>query len=437
MADRFWKSMPSAFKNPTLDELYRRLRDLDYTQVDERMAVMLNAMLQLEEQGECRESAKEAVLMVGYTTDGISNQEQTRWLSWNVDGAIRGFDLARKPGLSNNTEYGAGEFPLSIRPSVRSTGQSTSKIPSMSRAQQTGEAYPDLSIIKIELERTQRERNKANLDRDQAKLERDQAVVEKDQARRELNMLRAEHLQEQRIRENAANCEQLKSEHERIQQRQRELDMQKGARPKERIVTGSRPESGMEVEEAPRSKGRFNLDRAAQEHMNEGLEVWIPTESASSLRGLETQVIRPLMDVALPGYTPSSTPSSSQVSGSSSQLKELHERLQLRSRESPARVELPSTWREQPVRSVVISSYKKNTEGRYHRHNRMDWSTAQRDRRDCFHDAAWVEYLTQPRVPEGAVHLIIGDSLLRVLTRIQSHWLEFRWSCDTADVSNT
>ena len=78
IADRFWKSMPAALKRPTLDELYRRLRDLDYTQVDERMAVMLNAILQLEEQGECRESATEAVLMVGYTTEGISNQEQTR-----------------------------------------------------------------------------------------------------------------------------------------------------------------------------------------------------------------------------------------------------------------------------------------------------------------------------------------------------------------------
>ena len=299
----------------------------------------------------------------------------------------------------------------------------------MTRAQQTGEAYPDLSTLKIELERTQRERNKANLDRDQAKLERDQAnlkgnqaVVEKDQARRELDMLKAEHLQEQRVRENAANCEQLKSELERIQQRQRELDMQKGARPKERMATGSRPESRMEVDETPRSKGRFNLDIAAQEHMNEGLEVWIPTESTSSLHDLETQPIRPLMDIALPGYTPSSTPSSSQVSGSSSRLKELHERLQLRNREGPARVELPLTWREQPIRSVVISSYKKNTEGRYHRHNRMDWSTAQRVRMDCFHDAAWVEYLTQPRVPEGTVHLIVGDSLLRVLTRIQSHW---------------
>ena len=147
--------------------------------------------------------------------------------------------------------------------------------------------------------------------------------------------------------------------------------MQKGARAKERTAADSRPETRMEVDEAPRSKGRFNLDRAAQEHMNEGLEVWIPIESTSSLRGLETQLIRPLMDVALPGYTPSSTPSGSQVNGSSSRLKELNERLQLRNRESPARVELPPTWREQPVRSVVIASYKKNTEGRYHRHNRI------------------------------------------------------------------
>ena len=128
------------------------------------------------------------------------------------------------------------------------------------------------------------------------------------------------------------------------------------------------------------------------------------------------------MDVVLPGYTPTSTSSGSQVSGSSSRLKELNERLLQRSRESSARAELSPTWREQPVRSVMISSYKKNTEKRYHRHNRLDWNSEQRARRDCFHDAAWVEYLSPPRVPEGAVHLIIGDSLLRVLTQIQSHW---------------
>ena len=45
MADRFW--MPAALKRPNLDELYQRLRDFDYTRVDESLAVLLNSMLQL------------------------------------------------------------------------------------------------------------------------------------------------------------------------------------------------------------------------------------------------------------------------------------------------------------------------------------------------------------------------------------------------------
>ena len=52
----------------------------------------------------------------------------------------------------------------------------------------------------------------------------------------------------------------------------------------------------------------------------------------------------------------------------------------------------------------------------------MDWNAAQRARRDCFHDASCAEYYTQPRIAEGAVHLIVGDSLVRVLTQMQSHW---------------
>ena len=108
----------------------------------------------------------------------------------------------------------------------------------MTRAQQTEETYPDLINMKRELERAQREKNNANLDRDSAKLERtqanlerDQAILERDQARRDLEMLRAEHQQEQRVRENAANCEQLKSEFERIQRRQQELDQQSKRKP--------------------------------------------------------------------------------------------------------------------------------------------------------------------------------------------------------------
>ena len=75
--------------------------------------------------------------MVFYTLDGISNQEQTSWLSWKVDGGVRGFDLARNSGLSNTTKYGAGEFPLATRPLAGTWTQSTGKTSSTIRSQQT------------------------------------------------------------------------------------------------------------------------------------------------------------------------------------------------------------------------------------------------------------------------------------------------------------
>ena len=72
------------------------------------------------------------------------------------------------------------------------------------------------------------------------------------------------------------------------------------------------------------------------------------------------------------------------------------------------------------MRNAVISSNKKNTEGRYHRYRKKKWTNAQCERMAAFNDALWSEYLTRPRLPEGAVNLIIGDSLVSVLTRIQS-----------------
>ena len=46
----------------------------------------------------------------------------------------------------------------------------------------------------------------------------------------------------------------------------------------EPLTARSRDESRMEVDEAPRSSSHFILDRVAQEHMNEGLDTWMPSE---------------------------------------------------------------------------------------------------------------------------------------------------------------
>ena len=74
----------------------------------------------------------------------------------------------------------------------------------------------------------------------------------------------------------------------------------------------------------------------------------MPSEPVPSLRNLELERIRP-------GLTTSST-SGSQAGAGTSRLKEMQEMLHARIPESPAREAAPITWREYPVRSVVINA---------------------------------------------------------------------------------
>ena len=173
----------------------------------------------------------------------------------------------------------------------------------------------------------------------------------------------------------------------------------------------------MEVDEVPRSSGRFNLDRAAQEHMNEGLEVWIPPEPFPSVHSLDTQSIRPLMEVKLPGYTPSSTTSSSQAGSSSSRLKELQDRLQSKARDDSLGEGRPPTWRDHPVRSVKIASYKKNKDGAYHR---MDW---------ILHSVQDTEGCGSPHYRGQLDTGAVADPVT-----LAGWILDFFWSCEAADV---
>ena len=71
--------------------------------------VMLNGESQVKD----RESAMLNFIMAGYSSEGLSNHEQTRLMSWSTDGGLRGYHLARNPGLSFTTQHGAGAFPLS------------------------------------------------------------------------------------------------------------------------------------------------------------------------------------------------------------------------------------------------------------------------------------------------------------------------------------
>ena len=250
MANLFWNLIPVALENPTLDELYSRLRDLECFQVKEWMMVILYAIMQLESQGEGRESAMETVLMVGYTSDEISNQKQTRWLSWSTDGGLRGFDLAINNCLSNTTEYGAGELPLPTRPTTRKGGPICVE-----------DSIPTKRRIISRHHQTMKGNRKGPKGRDQAILERDQMIAELDQVRK--------------LQEETETRNQLKSELGQVQKLQQETTKGReweAKTPSEPLVTQSRSESKMEVDETPRATSCFNFDRVAQDQMREALE---------------------------------------------------------------------------------------------------------------------------------------------------------------------
>ena len=148
----------------------------------------------------------------------------------------------------------------------------------------------------------------------------------------------------------------------------------------------------MDVDETPRATGRFNLDQIAQEQMSEELETWTPPEPTPSLRDHELSQARLLaVDVVLTGLTPSST-GGTQGSQGASRLKELQERLQSRTAESPA-----SEGEQQPVVGGIISKYKKDINGRYHRHANGDWTSAQWRKKAAFNEATCVEYLAKTK----------------------------------------
>ena len=101
----------------------------------------------------------------------------------------------------------------------------------------------------LEINQAVLERDEAPLDRYQASFERDKAVLEKD-------LLKAELKQTRMVQETTPNLDQLKSEHERQQRKQKELGSGKDRKGKtliESLMARSRQESKMEVDELTRA----------------------------------------------------------------------------------------------------------------------------------------------------------------------------------------
>ena len=105
----------SASLGATLDEIYQRLMDCDFTREDPGLAMFVVALLNALGREGRGNRPTEVVLMLAYGESGTAERGRNRLMRWRR-GEMSGHDLAREPGLGEQRDHRLGEMPLPVQP---------------------------------------------------------------------------------------------------------------------------------------------------------------------------------------------------------------------------------------------------------------------------------------------------------------------------------
>ena len=105
----------SASLGATLDEIYQRLIDCDFTREDPGLAMFVVALLNALGREGRGNRPMEVVLMLAFGESGTAERGRNRLMRWRR-GEMSGHDLAREPGLGEQRDHRLGEMPLPVQP---------------------------------------------------------------------------------------------------------------------------------------------------------------------------------------------------------------------------------------------------------------------------------------------------------------------------------
>ena len=105
----------SASLGATLDEIYQRLIDCDFTREDPGLAMFVVAPLNALGREGRGNRPTEVVLMLAFGESGTAERGRNRLMRWRR-GEMSGHDLAREPGLGEQRDHRLGEMPLPVQP---------------------------------------------------------------------------------------------------------------------------------------------------------------------------------------------------------------------------------------------------------------------------------------------------------------------------------
>ena len=413
--------LAEAYVGPMIDAIYRRLIDRDFALEDPEVVMLLTALINILGHDNRGDRPTEVLLMAAYGERGVLDFPNMRVMRWR-NGALSGSDLANEPGLGSYRTYQPGEMPIPSKPKpgltrmhqemnseATSSGSPLRAAVPPKRAKvgqkiQTNQTMQDLDEMNDELKSTKKELDE--MTRSMLQMEEDRDMWKK--------------LFEDCNKKQGQEIERLRQDYkERSEQMALTTAVEKVI-PARNVPRGQSP---MELL-TPREMSQTTETRLPAETNR----VTIPDPSDTLGDPVVEQTVRKLIETAGRLVANKNAPGSG-VTAPYGTIDDT-DRVQLSqtvirqgisdvtplkgSSRAPER-----RIRKMPAKKVSrIIDVQKNNQLKYN-----FTGVPETDPRACFNRATLSPAVNLQQPPLGTSHLILGDSLVRVLSNLRTSWV--------------
>ena len=413
--------LAEAYVGPMVDAIYRRLIERDFALEDPEVVMLLTALINILGHDNRGDRPTEVLLMAAYGERGVLDRPNIRVMRWR-NGALSGSDLANEPGLGSSRTYQPAEMPMPSKPKPGLTrmhremnSEATSsgsplraavppKRAKVTQKVQTNQTIQDLDEMNDQLKRTEKELD--DMTKTMLAMEEDRDIWRK--------------LFEDCNKKHGQEIERLRQEYkERSEQVALTTAIEKVI-PARDIPRGQSP---MELL-TPREMSQTTETRLPAETNR----VTIPDPSETLGDPVVEQTVRKLIETAGRLVANKNAPGSG-VTAPYGTIDDTG-RVQLSQtviRQGISNVtplmgssRIPERKvRKMPAKKVSrIIDVQKNNQLKY-----SFTGVPETDPRACFNRATWSPAVNLQQPPLGTSHLILGDSLVRVLSNLRTSWV--------------
>ena len=414
--------LAEAYVGPMVDAIYRRLIDRDFALEDPEVVMLLTALINILGHDNRGDRPTEVLLMAAYGERGVLDRPNMRRVMRWRNGALSGSDLASEPGLGSSRTYQPGEMPMPSKPKpgltrmhqemnseAASSGSTLRAAVPPKRAKvgqkvQTNQTMQDLDEMKDELERTKKELDE--MTKSMLKMEDD-----RDMCRR---------LFEDCNKKQGQEIERLRQDYKERSEQMALTTAVENVIPARNIPRGQSP---MELL-TPREMSQTTETRLPTETNR----VTIPDPSDTLGDPVVEQTVRKLIETAGRLVANKNAPGS----GVTAPYGTIDDTGRVRLSQTVIREGISDVTplmgsskaperriQKMPAKKVSrIIDVQKNNQLKYN-----FTGVPVTDPRACFNRATWSPAVNLQQPPLGTSHLILGDSLVRVLSNLRTSWV--------------